>query len=63
MMKTLHQHKMKQQRLIMRERAARHQREQAKIEFRRDKKHKEIKKQIYRTLGKMEKKKERKKNE
>ena len=41
----------------MRLRAAQHEKEQAKIEAKRELKHKEIKKQVYRALGKAEKRK------
>lgn len=57
MMKELHAHKMKQRRIQMRERAAHHERDQAKVAAKRELKHKEIKKQIYRALGKAEKRK------
>ena len=54
MLKTLHEHKMKQRRVEMRQRAASHQKEQAKIEAARQAKQKEVKKQIYRVMGKKE---------
>lgn len=56
-MKELHAHKMRQNRVQMRLRAAQHEKEQAKIEAKRELKHKEIKKQVYRALGKAEKRK------
>ncbi len=57
MMKEVHAQKMKQRRVEMRSRAAAHQKEQQKVAAHREQKHKEIKKQIYRALGKAEKRK------
>ncbi len=57
MMKELHAHKLKQRRILMRQRAAQHEKEEAKVATKRELKHKEIKKQIYRALGKAEKRK------
>lgn len=45
----------------MRERAAKHQKEAEKIEKNKSQKQKEVKKEIYRVLGQLEKKKNRNK--
>ena len=54
-MKELHAHKTRQNTVQMKLRAAQHQKEQAKIEAKKELKHKEIKKHVYRALGKAEK--------
>ncbi|XP_013412523.1 ribosome biogenesis protein BMS1 homolog isoform X2 [Lingula anatina] len=59
MLKTLHEHKMKQRRSQMRERAQQHEKDKRKIEMKRTEKQKVVKKQIYRVLGQIEKKKKR----
>ncbi|CAG2207768.1 BMS1 [Mytilus edulis] len=59
MLKTLHEHKRKTERFKMRDRAAEHEKKMAKIDVRRVKKHKETKKNIYRALGQLEKKKQK----
>ena len=59
MLKVLHEQKMKSRRVQMRERAAQHQKEQGRIDSKREVKHKELKKQIYRSIGKAEKRKAR----
>lgn len=61
MLKTLHEHKAKKTRVAMRERAAKHQKEAEKIEKNKSQKQKEVKKEIYRVLGQLEKKKNRNK--
>ena len=60
MMKALHADKLKRDRVQMRLRAAQHEKERAKIEAKRELKLKETKKQIYRTIGKAEKRKKSK---
>ena len=57
MMKALHADKLKRDRVQMRLRAAQYEKEQSKIAAKRELKQKEIKKQIYRTIGKAEKRK------
>ncbi|CAC5392616.1 BMS1 [Mytilus coruscus] len=59
MLKTLHEHKRKTERFKMRDRAAEHEKKMKKIDVRREKKHKETKKNIYRALGQLEKKKQK----
>ncbi|XP_063445799.1 ribosome biogenesis protein BMS1 homolog [Mytilus trossulus] len=59
MLKTLHEHKRKTERFKMRDRAAEHEKKMAKIDVRRVQKHKETKKNIYRALGQLEKKKQK----
>ena len=59
MLKTLHEHKRKTERFKMRERAAEHEKKMKKIDVRREKKHKEVKKNIYRALGQLEKKQQK----
>lgn len=56
-LKMLHEHKMKQRRIAMRDRAAQHQKQQEREDAKRDVKQRELKKQIYRHLGKEEKRK------
>ncbi|KAI0235085.1 hypothetical protein LSAT2_014510 [Lamellibrachia satsuma] len=63
MMKTLHQQKMQERHHAMRQRVALHKKQNEKLEEKRDAKHKEIKKQIYRVLGQVEKKKNRRRND
>ena len=55
MMKTLHEHKRKQERAAMRERAAEHQKQQARIESSRAVKRKERAKHGFYRLGQLEK--------
>ena len=55
MLKTIHDHKRKQQRAIMRERAAQHQKQQARIESSRAVKRKERAKHAFYRLGQLEK--------
>lgn len=59
MMKEVHAHKMKQRHQTMRQRAASHQKQLEKMNVKRDLKQKELKKQIYRNLGKAEQRKKR----
>lgn len=54
MLKTMHEHKMKQRRSEMRDRAAKHQKDQAKVDVARSLKRRELKKQVYRKIGKQE---------
>ena len=63
MLKQLYEHKMKQRHHEMRQRAGEHEKQQAKIEGRRQLKHKEIKKHAYRVLGQIEKKKKKHKQD
>lgn len=56
-LKTMYDHKQKLKRVQMRDRASQHQKEMSKIEARKAKKQKEVKKQIFRVLGQIEKKK------
>lgn len=62
MLKTLHADKMQKRRVQMRERAASHQKELARLNVHRNAKQKEVKKQIYRVLGKKEKRREKAKS-
>jgi len=55
MLKTIHDHKRKQQRAIMRERAAQHQKQQTRIESSRAVKRKERAKHAFYRLGQLEK--------
>ena len=55
MIKTLHEHKRKQERLAMRERAAQHQKQQAHVEASRAVKRKERAKHAFFLLGQAEK--------
>ena len=52
MIKELHAHKLKQRRLEMRQRAAKHQKDQAVIEGKRQQKQKETRKNAFRSMGK-----------
>lgn len=56
MMKTLHEHKQKQRRFTMRERAAEHEKKMGRVEEKRQAKQRVIKKQVYRTLGQLDRK-------
>ena len=56
MMKTLHEHKMKQRRFVMRTRAAEHEKKMGKVNEKREAKQREMKKQVYRTLGQLNRK-------
>ena len=55
MLKTIHEHKRRQERAIMRDRAARHQQQQARIEASRAVKRKERAKHAFYRLGQLEK--------
>ena len=55
MLKTIHDHKRKQERAVMRERAAQHQKQQAHIEASRSVKRKERAKHAFYRLGQLEK--------
>jgi len=55
MLKTLHDHKRREQRAVMRERAAKHQQQQARIEASRAVKRKERAKHAFYRLGQLEK--------
>ena len=55
MLKTIHDHKRKQERAVMRERAAQHQKQQARIEASRSVKRKERAKHAFYRLGQLEK--------
>ena len=57
MLKTLHEHKNRTEHAKMRDRAAQHEKVMGKINEKRQDKRKEVKKQIYRALGKMERRK------
>lgn len=57
MLKTLHDHKRKTERSAMRSRAAEHEKKMSKINVMKEKKNKETKKEIYRVLGQIEKRK------
>ena len=57
MMKVLHQQKMRERHHTMRQRVELHKKQSEKIEAKRDAKHKAVKKQIYRVLGQVEKRK------
>ncbi|KAK3583604.1 hypothetical protein CHS0354_039426 [Potamilus streckersoni] len=59
MVKTMHEHKRKMEKMQMIERATKHQKEMEKINARKSEKQKEVKKQIFRVLGQMEKKKKK----
>ncbi|CAH1795459.1 unnamed protein product [Owenia fusiformis] len=63
MMKTLHEHKMKKKRVEMRQRARAHEKQTKIIDNKRQKKTKEMKKEIFRVLGKMEARKKSKRSE
>ena len=63
MMKTLHQQKMQERHRAMRQRVALHKKQNEKVEAKRDAKHKEIKKQIYRVLGQVEKRKNKRRHD
>jgi len=55
MLKTIHEHKRRQERTVMRDRAARHQQQQARIEASRAVKRKERAKHAFYRLGQLEK--------
>ena len=57
MMKVLHQQKMRERHHTMRQRVELHKKQSEKLEAKRDAKHKAVKKQIYRVLGQVEKRK------
>jgi hypothetical protein len=57
MLKALHENKMKERHKVMRARAQKHEKMMGKIDSKRQQKQKEVKKQIYRHLGKVEKRK------
>lgn len=57
MMKTLHDHKRKTENLAMKQRVTEHQKKVGKIEEKKEKKQREIKRDIYKALGQIEKKK------
>ncbi|KAL3876947.1 hypothetical protein ACJMK2_034726 [Sinanodonta woodiana] len=59
MVKTIHEHKRKMEKMQMIERSTKHHKEMDKINARRSEKQKEAKKQIFRVLGQMEKKKKK----
>ncbi|XP_046584794.1 ribosome biogenesis protein BMS1 homolog [Haliotis rubra] len=61
MMKTLYEHKRRSAHVQMRRRAEKHQQNQAKIDALKDQKHRQVKKDIYRILGRMDGKKKQKK--
>ena len=57
MLKTLHEQKMKSRRVQMRQRAQEHQKKISFLDNKRAQKEKEVKKEVFRVLGKIEKKK------
>ncbi|XP_033758019.1 ribosome biogenesis protein BMS1 homolog [Pecten maximus] len=57
MMKTLHDHKKKMERASMRERVTNHKKKQGMIDMKKQQKQKETKREIYKALGQIEKKK------
>ena len=54
MLKTVHAEKLRQRRTEMRLRAAKHQKQQAKLQAKRDRNTKDMKKRMYAIQGKME---------
>lgn len=58
MVKNVYQHKMKSDRMRMRERVSKHQKEMDRIGVIKARKQKQVKKDIYRALGKLEKKRD-----
>lgn len=62
MMKTLHDHKKKMDRSAMRERVTNHKKKQGMIDTKKQQKQRETKREIYKALGQIEKKKNRFKN-
>ncbi|XP_048248671.1 ribosome biogenesis protein BMS1 homolog isoform X1 [Haliotis rufescens] len=61
MMKTLYEHKRRSTHVQMRRRAEKHQQNQAKIDALKDQKHRQVKKDIYRILGRLDGRKKHKK--
>ena len=59
MLKTLHDHKRRTEWVQMKERAAKHQKDQDRVGVQKSKKQREIKKEVYRVLGQIEKKKKK----
>ncbi|XP_053392079.1 ribosome biogenesis protein BMS1 homolog [Mercenaria mercenaria] len=57
MLKSVHEHKKRSEHVKMRERVAQHQKQMQKIDREKQKKHREVKKQVFRMLGKMENRK------
>ena len=55
MLKTLQEHKARTEHSAMRDRAGKHQKVMEKVNAKRDTRRKEVKKQVFRVLGKREK--------
>jgi len=63
MLRKLHEHKNRSEHHRMRERAAQHQKVREKTDIVRMARHKELKKNVFRMLGKMDKRKNRQQRE
>lgn len=59
MVKNLYHHKLKSDKMRMRERVSKHQKEMDRIGVLKSRKQKQVKKDIYRALGKLQKKNEK----
>lgn len=59
MVKVVYEDKMKKRRREMRSRVQKHEKERAKLEERKLRKTKELKKEVYKVLGQIEKKKQK----
>ena len=63
MLKSVHEHKKRTERVQMRERVTKHQKQMQKIDKVKQKKHREVKKEVFRVLGKMENRKNQRKRD